>query len=208
MVSINEARDLYSLEDPVHGFPHILRVFRLAEKIATVEGADLEIVRAAACLHDLEGDVNQRDEHHLAAAEAATRLLGEEGWPDEKIAAVTHCIRAHRFRNPQEFPRTLEAKVLFDADKLDAIGAVGIARAIAYAVRAGQPLYPLPSRRFIETGQKETGEHHSPYHEFLHKLRLIKERLFTETGKRMAESRHEAMVLFFQQWVFELEEGS
>jgi uncharacterized protein len=73
----------------------------------------------------------------------------------ERIAAVQHCIRAHRFRDDREPPQTLEAKILFDADKLDVLGAIGAARTIAYAVLDGQPVYAEPSPRFRSTFQKE-----------------------------------------------------
>jgi uncharacterized protein len=94
-------------------------------------------------------------------------------------------------------PETLEARVLFDADKLDAIGAVGVARAIAFAVQAGRPVFAEPSRRFEQTGQTEAGELHSAYHEFIFKLRHLKERLYTTTGRQIAEERHRYMEDFF-----------
>ncbi|MGD9094004.1 MAG: hypothetical protein PVF74_14240, partial [Anaerolineales bacterium] len=117
----------------------------------------------------------------------------------EEIAAVEHCIRAHRYRDDQEQPQTLEAQVLFDADKLDAIGVIGAARAIAFATQAGLPAYAPPSRKFIETGQLEDGELHSAYHEFLYKLRNIKNRLYTATAQNIAKERHNIMEDFFDQ---------
>jgi len=75
---------------------------------------------------------------------------------------VQHCIRAHRFRDDSEPPQTLEAKILFDADKLDVLGAIGAARTIAYAVLDGQPVYAEPSLRFRSTFQKEAGERTAP----------------------------------------------
>lgn len=208
MLTVEWAGKFYPEKDPVHGFSHIRRVCRLAEIIGTAEGADLEIVRAAALLHDLEGDVDERDDHQLAAAASAARLLEQEGWGPQRTAAVAHCIRSHRFRDQREPPRSLEAQVLFDADKLDAIGALGAARAIAYAVRAGEPIYQLPSPDFLKSGEKAQGEAHTPYHEYLTKLRHIKERLFTETGRSLARRRHQVMVEFFQQWADELAQTS
>jgi len=184
-----------------------LRVYRMAEKIALAEGADLEIVRAAALLHDVEGsnpnDKAKRKMHHHASAEFAAEILRAEGWDEAHIAAVQHCIRAHRFRDTSEPPQTLEAKTLFDADKLDAIGTIGIARVIAYSVRAGQPFYAPPSQQFLETGKKEPGEAHSAYHEYLFKLRKIKERMFTPSGKAIAQERHNALEGYFQRLIAE-----
>jgi uncharacterized protein len=202
MPSIETAKNWYPVDDPVHGFEHILRVYRLAEYIAQTEGADLEIVRAAALLHDAcdssaAGQQTARSGHHLASAEFAGQILLAETWPKARITAVQHCIRAHRFRDDNEQPTSLEACVLFDADKLDAIGAVGAARAIAYAVQAGQPAYAPPSERFLQTGQLQPGERHSAYHEFIYKLRGLKNRMYTPSGRRLAAERHLFMENFF-----------
>ncbi len=204
MITIDEAREWYAEADPVHDFDHVLRVYRLAERIGTVEGADLEIIRAAALLHDAVGSApgaegNARAEHHIASAIFAREILIEKGWPDEKILAVQHCIRAHRFRGKEDKPHTIEAKVLFDADKLDVLGAIGAARTIAYAALDGEPAYAEPSEQFIKTGIKEPGEPHSSYHEFLFKLQKVKSRMFTNTGKSFAEARHNYLVKFYAQ---------
>jgi uncharacterized protein len=203
MPTVEQARAWYPDLDPVHGFDHVLRVYRMAEQLARAEGADLEIVRAAALLHDAEGSATQggeigRSNHHHASAEFARQVLEAEGWPPERIAAVQHCIRAHRFRDGSEPPQTLEARVLFDADKLDVIGAIGVARTIAYDVVVGQPIYSPPSAQFLETGKKEPGEAHSSYHEYLFKLSKIRDRLHTGAARAVAEERHRFMEEFFQ----------
>jgi uncharacterized protein len=161
MPSLEQARPWYAAADPVHDFDHVQRVYRLAECIGRAEGADLGILLAAALLHDAveaapDGG-GDRPGHHLASADFAGRVLAAEGWPAERIEAVQHCIRSHRFRGG-EAPRTLEARILFDADKLDVTGAIGVMRAAAYAALAGQPLTGEPSERFKTTGQKEPGE--------------------------------------------------
>jgi uncharacterized protein len=203
-VTIKEAHTWYQDSDPVHDFDHVLRVYRVAEKLAQAEGADLEIVRAAALLHDSRGSApggegTARAEHHIASADFAGEILTEKGWPADKIKAVQHCIRAHRFRGREDAPVTMEAKVLFDADKLDVLGAIGAARTIAYAALDGQPAYAEPSAHFLETGQKEPGEPHSSYHEFLFKLQKVKSRMFTDSGKALAEARHAYLVGFYEQ---------
>ncbi|MBN1149351.1 MAG: HD domain-containing protein [Anaerolineales bacterium] len=215
-MDIAAARSWYPQADPVHGFDHVLRVYRLAERLALAEGADLEIVRAAALLHDVQvsaapaagGQAGAgRPGHQHGAAQFARRVLQAEGWTEERISAVEHCIQAHRFRDASQPPQTLEAQVLFDADKLDAIGATGAARAIAYAAHAGQPFYSPPSTRFLESGQEEDGEPHSAYHEYLFKLRKLKERLHTETARALAQERHRRMTDFFEQLALEAGEG-
>jgi uncharacterized protein len=203
-ITVEEARGWYQNADPVHDFDHVLRVYRLAERIAKAEGANLEVVRTAALLHDSRGSApgeegEARAEHHIASAEFAGEVLSEKGWPTEKIAAVQHCIRAHRFRGKEDAPESLEAKVLFDADKLDVLGAIGAARTVAYAALDNQPIFSEPSQKFIKTGEKEIGEPHSSYHEFLFKLRKVKDRMFTRTGKILADARHAYLVEFYTQ---------
>ena len=202
MPTIDQAHHWYPDLDPVHGFDHVLRVYRMAERLALVERADVEIVHAAALLHDAEGSATTggeigRSNHHHASSEFARQILEAENWPPERIAAVQHCIRAHRFRDNSEPPQSLEAKILFDADKLDVIGAIGVVRTVAFDIVVGQPVYSEPSQLFLSTGEKEPGEPHSSYHEYLFKLSHIKERLFTATARAIAEERHQFMAEFF-----------
>ena len=203
-VTIKEAQLWYQDADPVHDFDHVLRVYRIAERLSKLEGADLEIVRAAALLHDSRGSApgvagSARAEHHITSAQFAGDVLAGKGWPTERIKAVQHCILGHRFRDKENKPQTIEAMVLFDADKLDVLGAIGAARTIAYAALDGKPAYAEPSESFLKTGIKEPGELHSSYHEFLFKLRKVKDRLFTDSGKKIAESRHAYLVGFYAQ---------
>jgi uncharacterized protein len=203
MLTLEQAQAWYPEVDPVHGFDHIERVYHMAEKLAVLEGANLEIVHAAALLHDSRGsDPNsgERLSHHEASALFAEQVLRGEGWPEERIRAVQHCIRAHRYRGEKENePQTIEAKVLFDADKLDVLGAIGVARTIGYAVQAGQPIYAEPSEQFIKNGVKQPNEPHSSYHEYLFKLRKVKERLFTASAIQIAEARDAFLTEFYEQ---------
>jgi uncharacterized protein len=203
MLTLEKAQAWYPEIDPVHGFDHIERVYHMAEKLALLEGADLEIVHTAALLHDSRGsDPNsgERLSHHEASALFAEQVLRGEGWPDDRIRAVQDCIRAHRYRGEKENePQTIEAKVLFDADKLDVLGAIGVARTIGYAVQAGQPIYAEPSEQFIESGVKQPGEPHSSYHEYLFKLSKVRERLFTASAIQIAEARDAFLTQFYEQ---------
>lgn len=198
-ITIELARGLYQAADSVHDFDHILRVWHLAERIALAEGADLKVVRPAALLHDWGRAVAQADgeDHAALAATRARELLAGE--PPEWVTAVTHAIAAHRFRTLPH-PKTLEAQVLFDADKLDAIGAIGVARAFAYGGAHGQRLWAaldeIDAERWAEEG--DDPDAHTPVHEFVVKLSHLKERLYTVTGRAIAEERDRYMRDFYR----------
>ncbi|MGQ9585821.1 MAG: HD domain-containing protein, partial [Anaerolineae bacterium] len=135
----------------------------------------------------------------LGAARAREVLRGH---PPARVEAVAEAIAAHRFREGTP-PRTLEAQVLYDADKLDAIGAVGVARAYVCAGMYGQRIWgevpPEYAHRAPEDGQGDgEREDHTPVHEFTFKLARLRETLFTPTGRRMADERHRFMEAFFQ----------
>lgn len=203
-LSVEHARAFYDAGDPVHGFDHVLRVYLLAQRIGEIEGADLEIIRAAALLHDSRGadprgEANERESHHLLSAEFAEEVLRGLGWQAERIAAVQHCIRSHRFRAQDEPPKTIEAKCLFDADKLDVLGAIGAARTTAYAAQADQPFYREPSQLFRECGEYEPDEPHSAYHEYLFKLQFVGAKLLTTAGRDIARQRDDFMRQYFDQ---------
>lgn len=201
MPTIEQAQPWYNPHDPVHGFDHVLRVAQMAERLGRQLDADLEILEAAALLHDAAGadpGGKKRSSHEQDSAELAEQILAKEGWSPERIRAVQHCIRSHRFRS-REAPETLEAQILFDADKLDVMGAFGAARTIGYAVQAGQPTFAEPSEGFLKDGSLEADEPHSAYHEYLFKLRRVRERLFTEPARALGERRHQALVAFFDQ---------
>ncbi|MBN2047245.1 MAG: HD domain-containing protein [Anaerolineaceae bacterium] len=206
--TLADARVWYDVPDTVHGFSHIERVYHLCEHLGQAEGADQQIVLTAALMHDVASsarDEEQRRNHHLYSADFAVEQLSRDGWPKVRIDAVAHCIRAHRFRDETEMPETIEAKVLFDADKLDSIGAVGAARAIAYAAQHEAPFYYPPSASFLERGELAADEPHSSYHEYLFKLRNIRERLLTASGRSFAEERHAYMRDFYQRLAQEIE---
>ena len=200
LISIEEARGLYGEADSVHDFDHILRVLALAERIARAEGADLTIVRAAALLHDWGRAEAQAQEanHAEVAATRAHRYLTAREIPPDIISAVVHAIAAHRFRTPPA-PDTLEAQVLFDADKLDAIGAIGVARAFAYGGAHAQRLWAardsVSLRHWEERG--DDPEAHTPVHEFVVKLSRIRGQLYTGMGRHIAEERHRYMAAFY-----------
>ena len=193
MISIDDARDLYNGAEAAHAFDHVLRVLALAERIAEAEGADLHIVRTATLLHDI---ARLEPDHHLRGAERARTLLADQ--PADQIDAVCHAIEAHRFRKGPS-PATLEAACLHDADKLDAIGAIGVARAVAYSASHGHRLWSQPLAEIDPLQPPPAGIDYTPSHEFVYKLAQLEDRLLTPTARRIAGERHAVMATFFQQ---------
>ena len=192
MITIEQARALYNGADAAHSFDHILRVLAMAEHRAAAEGADLEIVRTATLLHDIAR--LEPDHQQLGAARAREILAGQ---PAERIDAVCHAIEAHRFRKGPP-PATIEACCLFDADKLDAIGAVGVARAVAYGAVHGQRIWSQPLDSIDASQPPPAGDIYTPSHEFVYKLARLADMLTTATARRIAADRHRVMVEFFR----------
>lgn len=191
MIGVDEARQYYQDNDSAHDFDHVLRVTALAECIGRTEGADMDVLRTAALLHDIGRAEERRSGgcHAEIGAERARTILSGES--PEFAARVSDAILSHRFRVTRP-PKTLEARVLYDADKLDAIGAIGVARAYAVAGQAGQSLWS-PLRR---SGGENGG--HTPVVEFQMKLGRLKDSLFTVAGRALAQERHAFMVSFFE----------
>ena len=190
---VEKARRYFDGQDPAHDWAHNLRVMALCERIGQVEHADMEILRLAVLFHDVGRSEERRTGvcHAEISAREAGVLLQEAGYNDCLIQTVQKAILTHRFRknNP---PTTLEERILFDADKLDSIGAVGVARAFAYSGVIGQPI------------QSDHPNQHTPAKEYEIKLRHLHERLYTQMAKQIAEERHRFMEQFFVQWEKEI----
>ncbi|MCC9076190.1 HD domain-containing protein [Litorilinea aerophila] len=205
-----EARALYVQGDAAHDFDHVLRVTRLAEQIARAEGADVTVVRLAALLHDVpvvdDGPADARLAHHLRAARFAGDFLAARGLGTGQVRQVVHAIEAHRFRDQTRQPETLEAQCLYDADKLDSIGAIGVGRAFAFAGAHGARLWTEPWTQAPDFPRRPQGADYTPVHEFVYKLRAVLDTLHTETARRMGARRHAFMVAFFDQLDAEMAE--
>jgi len=217
-LSVEQARGYYEAADPAHDFEHVLRVLRLAERLALAEGADVAVVRAAALLHDIgrAEEIATGADHAAVAAQRARPILAAAGYSPVQVAAAAQAIAAHRFRQgtpPAPIhcsgcdvsgPATLEARVLYDADKLDAIGAIGVARAYAIAGVCGQRLWAEVEPDYL-ANKLAAGPHaahdltaeHTPVHEMVFKLARLKDTLFTPTARALAEERHRFMLEFF-----------
>jgi uncharacterized protein len=180
-----------------HDWDHTERVRRLSLRIGRKEKADLGVLELAALLHDIGRGAEDRSHgkvcHGRNGAALAKAILERHGCDDDAVRAVVHCIRAHRFRKGA-VPRTLEARVLFDADKLDSIGAVGIGRAFLFAGEIGARLHD--SAIDVARTKPYTRED-TAYREYLVKLSRVRDRMTTGEGKRLAAGRHRFMAAFF-----------
>ena len=198
-LSESRVRQLYLSGDVAHDFDHVLRVTRMGLRIAQAESADCEVVRAAALLHDLPVSGKGRTTHHFAAAEFAAEYLSAAGMDAPRIENVVHCIRAHRYRDRSVQPQTLEAQCLYDADKLDSIGAIGVARAFAHAGWYRNRLWSQPVDGIAPQSAQPAQPEYTPVHEFVYKLRQVLATLYTPTARKIGEQRHDFMVRYFNQ---------
>jgi uncharacterized protein len=155
----------------------------------------------AALLHDVpmphDGEAQQRHAHHLRAAEYARQLLTARGLGTEAVTNVVHCIEAHRFRGDTVQPQSIEAQCLYDADKLDSIGAIGIGRAFAFAGAYHERLWTEPWTVTPPDDAKPQGDDYTPVHEYVYKLRRILATLYTASARRIGAERHRFMLAFF-----------
>ncbi len=179
-------------DDGSHDLAHIHRVFRNAMRIHVQEGGNGAVLAASVLLHDcvaVEKNSPLRAQASRLAAEKASGILRDLGWDDADIEAVAHAILTHSF-SANIAPETLEAKILQDADRLDAIGMVGAARCFYIAGRMGSALYdpadplaknrPLDDRRFA-------------IDHFENKLFKLADGFKTEAGRQIAKERHERL---------------
>jgi uncharacterized protein len=171
-----------------HDKYHIERVYNLALRLAQEEKADLDTVKAAVLLHDIaraQEDEGAIDDHACEGAKMARKILSEVKFPKEKIPNVIHCIETHRFRR-RLIPKTLEAKILQDADRLDIIGAIGIARVFTRGGWSNTPIHdPTIKPKIKYDGKSETSVNH-----IQEKLLGIRDTINTKTAKKIAEERH------------------
>jgi len=188
-----------------HDWEHTLRVCRLCKRLGPVEGADLDVLLIAAYLHDIgrghQDSSNGAVCHAEKGARMAEPILQALPLSESQKQNILHCIKSHRFRG-NHAPSTPEAKVLFDADKLDAIGAVGVARAYLFAGEVGARLHN-PDADIQNT--KPYSEDDTGFREFRVKLCKIKDRVLTRAGRKLARERHDFMEFFFKRFIEEYE---
>ncbi len=184
-----------------HSKSHVERVYNLAVRIAKEENADLDIVKAAALLHDIARameDEGKVEDHATEGAKMARKVLEEVRFPKEKIDKVTYCIGVHRFKKGVK-AESLEAKILQDADRLDIIGAIGIARVFNRGGWGNIPIYD-PS---IPPKEKYDGKSLTSVNHLYEKILKAKATINTNTAKEIAEERHKFVEQFLERFLKE-----
>lgn len=198
-----DAKRYFEKSSGCHDWTHVERVRKNALKLAKKEGADLMIVEAAALLHDIarNAEIRKRGSfcHALEGAKKSVEILERYKIDLSIIEQVAHAIEAHRKRNSCE-PKTIEAKVLQDADRLDSLGAVGVGRIFLFAGNMGsKTLYTGREKELAKTGKEYCyTKEDSAAMEYEAKLKYIKDKMLTKTGKEIAKERSVFMKDFFQ----------
>lgn len=199
---------LACMEDSAHDREHVYRVLHTALQIAWEEECvALDVLVCACLLHDIgrkEQFANPKLCHAKIGGEKAFRFLTEMGFSQAFSGQVRDCIVTHRFRenNP---PQSLEAKILYDADKLDASGAMGIARTLLYAGQVSAPLYSRGTNGEILDGTGETTP--SFFREYKFKLEKIYDHFYTKRGRELALERKQAAEAFYEAMLREVRES-
>ena len=181
------AKEIFAGDASGHDFDHTMRVFHIATRIAQEENADLLTVQLAALLHDV-------DDHKLSPEtseekQRALKFLHSHGVGKERTAHIIRIIDTISFSANKGAPESIEGKCVQDADRLDAMGAIGIARAFAFGGSRGRAICDPAGE------DKTTSIQH-----FYDKLLLLKDRMNTDTGKAMALQRHEYMRGFLEEF--------
>jgi uncharacterized protein len=200
---------------PAHDITHVMRVYNLCLELANCEpNVDSDILRSAALLHDIARTKEDKDmragflnvDHAVIGAEISAKILRELDYSEERIERVQHCIASHRFRGENP-PRTIEAKILSDADKLDVLGATGIARSFTIGGENGQKIYSdTPIDKYIKenlasgkaNGRIIDPSKHASNLEFETKFKHIPDKLHTPKAREIGRERLEYMKQFFE----------
>jgi uncharacterized protein len=193
-------------QDGSHDLSHIHRVWINAQRIQRVEGGDLQVLFAATLLHDcvaVEKNSPLRGQASTLSANKAASILAELGWPSQRIEQVAHAVKAHSYSAGFE-PRTLEARILQDSDRLDALGALGIARCFYTAGRMGSALYDFENPAAQGRAYRDSAyaiEH------FQTKLLKLASGFTTGEGARLAAERHARLEVFLADFMDEVGAG-
>ena len=170
--------------DPAHDFEHIMRVYRNAEKICKTESGNKKLVLSAVLLHDIIKNKNQKNSSEKSA-KLAEKILKENHFSPDEIMIISDAIKEHSFSKGR-IPSTPEGKILQDADRLDAIGAIGLARVFSFSGSNNRPLYD-PKDPFSKN--RNLNDNKWALDHFFKKLLTLEQKMNTKTGKLLAKKR-------------------
>ena len=180
--------------DPAHDFEHIMRVYRNAERICKTENGNKKLILSAVLLHDIIKNKNQNNSA-LKSAKLAEKILKENCFSLDEIIIISDAIKEHSF-SKGKIPSTSEGKILQDADRLDAIGAIGLARVFSFSGLNNRPFYdlndPFSKKRSINDN-KWALDH------FFKKLLKLEQKMNTKTGKLLAKKRTKVLKNFLKE---------
>lgn len=190
-----------------HNWSHIERVWKLSKKIAEIEGGNLKIVELSALLHDIADPKFHNGDENLAL-EISRSFLETQSISEEEIQQVLYIIKNISFKNRGDFQGepSKELQIVQDADRLDAIGAIGIARTFHFGGFKNNPIYdPEIKPNLAMTKEEYKKSEGTTINHFYEKLLLLKDLMNTETGRKIAEKRHQFMLQFLEQFYSETE---
>ncbi len=194
----NEAKSYFNDANGCHAWDHTERVLALCMHIGKKEHANLEVLELSAILHDIckpeEMKLKGTICHATKGAQIASQILAKYNLPKETIDAVTHCIETHRNKTDKK-PFSLEAKILFDSDKIDGLGAHGVGRLFMFASVIGARLHDknVDLKNTTPYSKDDTA-----YREFLVSNSKLHEKMLTKEGKKIAQERSKFMKDFFE----------
>ena len=193
------------MQDSAHDREHVYRVLYTALDIAAhEENVNYDVLIAACLLHDI-GRKEQYENpalcHAQVGAEKAYRFLKEHGFTDDFAKCVAACITTHRFRGDNP-PKSIEAKILFDADKIDVTGTLGIARTLFYNGYLGEPLYSVNADGTVSDGVNDSAP--SFFQEYNFKLTKLYGKMLTARGREIAQERRASAVAFYESMLREV----
>lgn len=196
-------------KDSAHNIEHVTRVYNLALRLAAGEDVDLDVIKIAILLHDIGGikelkDPSGKTDHAIESAKLAKPFLKRLGLPKDKIKHILNCIISHRYRSERK-PETLEAKIVFDADKLETVGAIGIARALSWVGKNNAHIYrKMDTEEYAKdnlggkiNGRIKDKTKHSPQLNWETKDKYIVDYLYTPKAKQIARERIKFSKSFF-----------
>lgn len=203
-IALNYVKEIFAGDSSGHDYYHTVRVYKLATEIAKQENADIKIVQLAALLHDVD-DIKLSPKTHTIKKNAVDFMIAN-GADTDTIDIVCTIIDEVSFAGTDSVvPGTIEGKCVQDADRLDAMGAVGIARTFAYGGSKGRKIYDpkIKPKTGISKEEYQKNLNSTSINHFYEKLLLLKDMMNTTAGKKLAEHRQTVMLEFLDEFLAE-----